>query len=248
MNRQRTAAVIGMAASLALVACEKVDSGDVATDAVYAELRATADGSGNTELYAALKTGGANSNTFLDLITGDELLGYQDTTAQVMGEQSLGNARWYTTAYAIDAADTPFRIAFLRTQTPEHNCNAVSAPQSNVTLPSPFNITGPAANTTFSRAADDVVVTWDTSGQADPMSWVMAGDCIEIRAGDINGDPGTLTIAANQFVALQDHETETCSVTISIRRIRGGTVDPNYGEGGEFLGRQLREIDVLSAP
>jgi hypothetical protein len=55
-----------------LVACEAVDSEDVLTSGMYADLAVTNTGS-NTRAAAILRVGGASSNTFVEL-TGDDSL------------------------------------------------------------------------------------------------------------------------------------------------------------------------------
>lgn len=239
-------------AALGLVvttACENVNSDDVDTEGVYADLYVTADGDGSSLVYAALKVGGANSNTFLDLTDGDTLIAYQDTDSNVMIRHTLAGKVWYESSFPVDAEDTPFKVSFLRVHTGQgsEECVGASAPDSDVTMAAPFNMTAPTAGTTFSRASDDVVVSWDNTG-SDQMFWAMGGSCIEPRLEEITGDPGTFTILAAEFQPLQNQEAETCDVTISIERRRAGTIDTAYGEGGHIYARQLRSVTISSAP
>ena len=228
--------------------CAHTSSSDVATDALYADMAVSADGSGQTIATAALKVGGATSNDFLDLSSTDTLVATADSSNQqtMVREEALG-AVWYQAIFALDSAGTLFQIAFNR-QPNANMSNPVSAPDSHVTLPAPFAITAPAANAQYSRATDPVVITYSGSGQTDPMSYVATGDCIQAVTQTLTSDAGTLTIPAGQIVAAQGQGTTSCTVTIRIYRSRAGTIDPAYGKGGKISGTQVRSIDILSKP
>ena len=231
-----------------LVGCENVGSDDINTGGVYASLTVTADGSGSSRVYAALKVGGQNSNTFLDLVGGDTLLAYQDTDSSAMIRKELLQKVWYEASFATDAEDTPFQVSFLRVHTGDgtESCTGSSAPDSYATLPAPYLLTGPAPDTSFSRATDDVAISWDTAS-GDPMSWTMNGDCIQLKTSSFT-DSGSVTIPAAEFVPEQNEQASTCNVTVVITRSRGGTVDANYGEGGSFVAYQVRTVQIQSAP
>ena len=221
--------------------CAQVESDDVKTDGIYADLLVQADGSGSSVATAALKVGGASSNTFLDLTAGDalEAANGDDVSAMVRNE-ALG-VIWYSAIFAVDSADAPFKISFLREED-------VSAPDSDVTMPAGFAITAPAPNTSFSRASDAVVVTWDNSGSTDGFSWQITGDCIVAQFGNQTADNGTLTIPAGAIQPGQNQGANSCTANIQLFRTRAGTLDGAYGEGGVIRARQTRTISILSAP
>lgn len=234
--------LIALAAPLALVGCANSQSTDIETHGIYADLRATADGTGSTQLYAALKVGGATSNDFVEVVGDDSIVGIHDATTQPMAKNEALGAIWYTTSFAVDTAGSAFKISFNRG--PSH----VSAPESNATLPAPFSITGPAGGATFSRATDAIPLTWAASGGTDPMSYSMIGDCIVAKGEALPADNGSYSIPAGSIQPAQNQTGTTCQVTIQIQRTRAGTIDPAYGEGGAFTASQVRTVTVLSAP
>src|SRR5512136_236062 len=68
-------ALIGVTLAFSSVACgEKVDSTDVRTTGIYAEMGALAEGNGQTMATVDLRVGGAGSNTHLNLKGNDELV------------------------------------------------------------------------------------------------------------------------------------------------------------------------------
>jgi hypothetical protein len=108
---------------------------------------------------------------------------------------------------------------------------------------------------TASRA-EEISIGWSPSDASDPMTWSASGDCIESAGGSITGDPGSLVIGANTLrkktpadpndptMAIPD----SCLVTLSVRRVRDGSVDPAFEEGGSFSATQLRSTQFTSAP
>lgn len=227
-------------ALLVLVACESVDSTAVTTEGVYAHISATADGSGSTRTTAILKVGGATSNTYLDLVDGDVLEASQGGETQDLSKVSIGDYREYIADWNVDDEDTSFGVGFVR-EVDE------GAPETTVTLPARFEITAPEADVTFSRADDDITVSWDVSAD-EGMSADITGDCFWVEGQDIEVDDGTVSFAAGSLEAYEDQEDETCQAVISLRRTRIGDLDPNYGEGGVANGEQIRSVTVLSGP
>lgn len=236
---KRTMVVIAVAAAT-LQGCSNVESEDVATSGVNAQIRATADGSGSTQVRATLRVGGGTSNTFLDLSGDDVLEASYDQSAQAMSREELLGAISYVTSFPVEAEGSEFVVALLRSVDD-------GAPDSRATLPAPFAISAPAAESVHSRGAD-VSLVWSPSGAADPMTWIANGPCVQARSGVVAGDPGTLTLPAGTFVAHENQTGETCTVEVTLTRSRTGILDPGYGEGGEVRGEQVRRLQILSAP
>jgi hypothetical protein len=236
----KSAAAILLAAPLLLTACGNLSSEDVKTSGIHADIVASTDGTGSTEVRATLRVGGATSNQFLDLSGDDELMASTTSgSAQPMSRQELLGAISYVSTFPVDAPDTGFKVDFERTVD-------VSAPDSHATLPAAFAITAPADQANASRAAD-LQVTYSSSGSGDAMSWLATGDCIQPAWGSIAGDPGVFVLSAGKLVAYDGHQTDTCTVTITVARTRAGTLDPAFGSG-TVQGQQVRRVDVRSAP
>jgi hypothetical protein len=223
---------------VSLVGCtETVDSSDVRTGGVYAELQAVSDGSG-TVVKAKLKVGGDDSNTFLDLNGADQL------TAKVEDEKKelTGDDQTYSASFEADSGGTEIEVAFLRGE------EDVDAPSSTVSLPEPFTIGGVKSGAKISRT-DAVVITWDPADTDDKMKWTLDGNCVDLEFDNDEADDGELTLPAGRIEAsFEDDETKSCKVTLTMDRVRSGHVDKNFGEGGEFLGIQRRSISFVSAP
>ncbi len=224
-----------------LVACEAVDSTDVMTDGVYADISAEAEGDGSTRTSAILRVGGSTSNTFLELVESDSLTASTGEDSQTMIDQSIGDFHAYVAEFDVDAEDTEFVVAFDR-EVDE------SAPNTVMSLPAQFDLTGPEEAVTVSRSQEEITISWEPSGSDDEMLWSVTGDCFFDADGGVDGDPGTVTVEAGTLESTDEDEPATCEATLTITRSRVGSLDENYGEGGTAFGRQVRSVDILVSP
>ncbi len=232
-----------------LSAChETVDSGSIATSGIYADLGVTATGSGMSSVRARLLVGGSASNTTVELNEHDQLTVYEgDKFRQLTAISSFGETT-YSASLDTEAEDALFKLSFIRTASPDQDCNAESAPNSVVSLPSPFTIDAPAPGTAVSRASSDVMIQWSPSGKVGTLSWQVSGTCLLPNAGSIDQDSGSYVITKQNFVPISGSEGMTCDATITVTRARTGMVDGAYGEGGNFSARQQRTLTVSSTP
>jgi hypothetical protein len=240
MGGQPVAALLVLAASL-MVGCSQVDSDAIRTSGMYADLSVEADGSGGSLTRATLKVGGNSSNTYINLSAGDSLVTRVGSTSYPMVRQEALGVVWYQAVPPVDTANAAFRVSLLRD-------DDVSAPNSDVTLPPPFTITGPAPGSAYSRTSQAVTITWSGSGAADPLTWQLTGDCIVSQSGNQVSDIGTLTIPAGAIQPRANQGATSCNAQIRFYRTRAGSVDPAYGEGGELYARQTRFISIQSTP
>ena len=183
--------------SLCAFGCtETVESTDVRTTGVYPEIRVVADGDGSSVVTVALKVGGNNSNTFLDLESPDTLeVTVGDDTRDM---EQRGND--YRVTFPTDEGGTEFTIAFLRDGDGD-------APSSTVTLPEPFDLTVEDSEAT--RPDDSVDYMWDPAGDGN-MRWDVDGSCIFDKSGT-TPDDGSGTIASDDIDALGSREDEDCT-------------------------------------
>jgi hypothetical protein len=231
-----------------VVACQSIASSDVKTDGIYAALKATADSSPGTTIEARLKTGGGVSNTYLDLQGGDSLIAYFGSESKPMDRSSLLGEVWYTAAFPSVAENTLVRVDFERKHDAQTmQCLGGSAPNSMVTLPAPFTISGPMAGANASRKSD-LTITWSPSGGMDPMTYSISGDCIVPISNQIAGDTGSLTISANTITTIANTAMLTCVITVNIQRARKGSVDSAFGQGGAFGATQTRQLTLNTTP
>ena len=224
-----------------LVACESVESTDVLTSGVYADITATDVGEGSVVTDATLRVGGGNSNVWMNLEGDDALSSTHGEEVQSMVEVSLGDIYSYTAQHDAPDLAGEFVVAFERTLDE-------GAPNTVLTVPDPFDLTGPEADVTFNAAQEDIEVTWEPSGSDDDMILLVTGDCFFNEEVALDGDTGSAVLEAGTLEWADETEPETCQATLTIRRSRAGDLDPGYGEGGVAVGRQDRSVSVLVEP
>jgi hypothetical protein len=219
--------------------CSTVDSSDILTSGIHAELSATSSGDGTTDVQAVLYLGNPINLDFVDLTGDDELFAIHGTQQKRMSELILLNIVSHHASFPVDAEGEQFEIDFRRTVDN-------GAPSSTAVLPAKFTLTGPTTAT--SRAAA-IALTWSPANSGDRMSWQANGDCIDVATGPITGDPGSFSVPANSLKKrMGDTVVDSCNVTVSVRRSREGDVDPAYGKGGYIAGTQVRTVTVMSTP
>jgi len=163
--------------------------------------------------------------------------------SQTMSQTNfLGTVSYEANFTGLDANGTQYTIALNRT-------SDVSAPSSTCVMPSPFNITAPTANGTFSRANADIMVTYDTTGTMDQMTWSAGGDCVRGEVGgSVAPDSGSFTVAKGSLVPINPPVSTTCQAHITLTRSRPGQLDSHYGSGGSITAQQVRTVTFNSAP
>jgi hypothetical protein len=203
---------------------------------------ATSDGGGSTTVRATLFLENPSSLNYIELEGDDLLMAYgPDAVSKQMREAQFLGMTSYSASFETEDADSEFIVEFSRTIDD-------SAPDSRVTLPAPFDIIT-ADGADYSRATDDVIIDWDSFSSGDDMDFDLDASCIEDVSGTIEGDPGTLTILASELIQRQgDNVDDSCTVTVTITRSRAGTIDENYGYGGDAYGRQIRRFSFTTNP
>jgi hypothetical protein len=223
--------------ALMLPACaEDVDSTDVRTSGVYAEIDVLAAGNGKSEVTTDLRVGGSDSNTHLKIKGEDELVATGDGVAKTMSLSGF----LYKASFDVEAEDTEFVVAFMRG--PDDD----DAPNSNATLPAPFVLAGVESGAQVARAAG-FQLTWTAATVGDGMSWQLDGDCLFPQTGSMS-DTGQLRVDPSDFKVHSGEEQNTCNASICVSRSRNGQLDPAYGEGGVIKAAQRRCIAFVSTP
>jgi hypothetical protein len=208
-----------------------------------ATITVSADGSGASTVTTRLSTD-ADALNSIQLDSGDILMTTVGTQSQDMSMTDiLGDITYSATFNGADQSGASYDIALNR------KVGFVSAPSSVVTMPSPFDITGPTSTAMISRA-DDVTVTYDMSGTSDPMSWsVSSGTCVSSPSGAVSNDSGSFTISSSALAPTAANEqTAICQVTITLKRTRLGSIDTHYGYGGTITAVQERSVTFTSMP
>lgn len=226
-------------ATLALCSCNTQSASHYATNQIYADLAATSTDGANTTVSAVLRTG-ALSLTFIELTTGDSLVGSTGSTSHPLVEASLLGIVSYAASFSGGASGTAFNLALTRTVDS-------GAPTSAMTLPLPFTLTAPPSQ--VSRAAA-VTFTWTNSAagtNTDPQDVIIKGDCLEDYTASIDASATQVTVAAGALYKKTSSSVDTCDANLVIERKRAGTVDPHY-LGGTATGVQARGATFQSAP
>ena len=227
-----------LSAAATAAGCKTTDSDGLLTDGMYAQISATADGTGNTTVGATLFLGPPSDLIFVHLAGGDQLIVHHGSESKVMSEQNILGIVTHAAVFASDGENDEFDIE-LRRQVDE------GAPSSTVTLPAPFTLgTVPAS---VSRAAA-FGVDW-TGTSTDRMRWTAEGSCIQTASGTISGEAGSVTMPAGTFKKVAGQNVpDTCQVKVTILRERDGQLDRAFGEGGTATGVQTRSVMFTSTP
>lgn len=183
-----------------------------------------------------VKTSGLYADFDLDA-PGEALSATWGATSRAMQKRSAFGATWYEASFDGDAEDTALTIRFMREA-------EVSAPESVVTLPPPFELTAPALGQSFPRGAP-VTVSY-TRAASDELKVSARGSCIETVERVLTGDTGAYTLPA--FTASRGNESASCDVQVAVVRARKGRVDPAYGLGGDFTATVSRAVTIRSTP
>ncbi len=230
----------------ALAACEQIQSQDIATGGIYADLSADGYGSGVTWASAELRAGGDLSNVSVDLGPCDRLTATLAGVERVMSRRDdvLGRV-WYQASFPGEPAGAELRIAFLRSDGGGCSAPGPSAPDSAVVLPAPFAVTAPTAGASLRRSAS-FAVSW-TPPSPDPLWLTVSGPCLWLASFAASPGATGLVVPAGAIQPLAD-PLASCTAQVELVRARDGTVDPAFGEGGRFLARQTRRVTVQSVP
>lgn len=225
----------------ALCACAKTESDSILTRGMHASFEARAN-DGTTTVSATLFQGEPIQLIFIELTGDDQLIAWHGNDDKVMNEVELLNVVSHHATFPNDEEGDVFEIELRRTVDG-------GAPMSTTTLPAKFELDPVPASA--SRAAN-LQLTWAPAGSSDRMAWKLEGDCIELASGSINGDPGSVTIAANTIRKRMPQEGTTipdsCNARLEVTRTRAGDVDPAFGRGGSFDGVQVRTATFTTAP
>lgn len=223
-------------------ACTSIQSSNIKTAGMTPDLVVIGDGTGQTTATAQFNVDN-NPTDYVDLSSGDSVVATAGTQTQTMSRSDvLGAISYQATFTGLDAEGTPYTFALNRT-------TDVSAPSSTVTMPQPFEITTPTSGASFSRAMSDIAVAYTNPGQPDQLSWTTQGNCINAPDGTISPDNGSFTIPKGTIGPSDSSQTSTtCQVTLSITRVRHGTVDSHYASGGIIAAEALRTVTFTSTP
>lgn len=228
--------------SALLVGCCAEGSRDFNTNALSLKAEVTAEGNGQTVVTVAIKKNG----TVL-LESGDEL------TVEAYGEtKTIPNTGktcnpHYEIAFDQDES-AEFVIALHRTG------GEVSAPNTTVTLPKPFDIVSPTGDQTVTQQ-DSLTFAWTQDGV--PTDTIIVGSCertvgetqtarsIRFEATSSSGS-STVSVLEQLLGGTELGDGETCTAKITLSRTETGTVDSGLKRGSLVQAVQVRRVGSLS--
>lgn len=213
-----------------LPACESIESADLDTSGIWADIDIVHNGDGTLDVQAELKTG-QRSNTWLQLTDGDQLHARIDEgDEQRMRGEELLSRFWYETTFDSAPDDALVTVAFTRDEKDD-------APSSQVRLPLNFELTAPATNERF-VPGDTIAITWSNES-SDRFKLKAEGDCVETFEKTVS-DNGRFEVAADAFT--RRGAEPSCRISLKASRIRGGQVDSGF-DGGEMRAQQVRTVN-----
>jgi hypothetical protein len=219
--------------SLWLSGCSVVNSTDVKTSSISANITATAKGNGKTTIDASFYVGSGFNGTKIEIKSPDKLVAYAGGDSKSMKKKSdvLNNVSYQAT-FNNDSVNTTFRVAFNRR-------NDTSAPTSTVQLPDPFTASLSSSSVKY---GDEVTVKWDPASNG-KMSIEAESDCggTQYSYSETTKDDGSTQFNANKLIS-SDKDFSSCTVKISLARSKKGSLDSNYGKGGSIYAKQVRNL------
>ena len=235
-----------MASSLLATGCAQVDSEDLKTSGMYANIRVKAKDTTTAEVGVDLTAGSGGAASKVNLTQGDTLTavaGGQNQTLSQTYTVKLVNDLHYRTAFDFDGSGEAFTIALQRDA-------GQSAPDSTVTLPAAFSITAPTEGASLS-AGDTLTVTWDPPQQDRTLMLTVVATCatsdgprpVFLHADDAPDD-GIENIAVDELINQATDNgrrrlTGPCDGKLRLQRSNIGTLDPHFG-GGTIAALQVR--------
>jgi hypothetical protein len=240
MNSQlKFTSFIIAASALSLACTEDVGSEDIRTGGLYARYEAVGQADGTTDIEAQIRVGG-DSGTWVQLNNGEKLEVSIPEETMTLNHNEQGDRHYYRGELGTNKS-VEINVALLRTDAD------IDAPNSKATLPAPFTaaFTDIDGGDSVTRG-EDIEIKWDKNASGN-MDWEVTGDCIWTESGSTNDD-GAFTISAESIAVQNLDKGDSCEVTVTLERINTGSVDKEFGEGGQFEAIQRRQIQFVSTP
>lgn len=232
-NRFRAA----LAVVLSLCGCRETTPSDyVSTGQIAALIDFTAESAESAGVRVELRAGGADSETYVVLHSGDTL------RASAKGEtkELRASAEGVYEGTLGAGGEAELVVTFDREKHED-------APASSGTLPAPFELESPAGGEVLSRAKDDLVIAWSpaasTSGRV-----AVSGPCISAASFEVTAGAMGLIVEGGDLEASDGDADDECDVEVVMTLTRAGSADPAFEEGSRVRAHQVRRVSFRSAP
>ncbi len=225
-----------------LSGCSTTDSENVRTQGIRAEIRVIAtssDVANNAIVEAHLYVGsGGVGGTLIEISDGDALRAYLDGEAYGLKKTSDLFGVYYAVTLPTSSVNTQYKVSFERDE-------GVSATESSVMLPEPFEITSDTSISTTKSATLDI--TWSPLGVGKlALMYQFSCEGGTNQSSDLFGsrsldDDGAFQMDLGDYLSA---DVTQCEGVIDLERTNSGTLDANFGEGGYIQGVQRRSINI----
>lgn len=229
---------------LVLTGCSTVDSKDIRTSGMTANLVVTLpEATDAADVSASLRVG---SLTFVELGGGEEITASGGGKDVELKHHRAAGVTEYTNR--LDGVVTPgTEITFDL----ERGGDDDSAPKSTVKLPERVRLVAPAAGTTYSRRRD-LVVRFESDPSQLPTILTWGGACVQEGSLDLEPGRTSATIARGSIKQLTTTPTpgrdiSGCQVTLTLTRRTQGTLDSAFKDGSVIAESQSARV-INSAP
>ncbi len=222
---------------LAAMGCSKetTSSSNIRTGGIAALIDVYADTDDTATVRVKLVVGGSDSNTYVDLASGDRLLASADGDEKELEAVDPGV---YEANFRGVGEDTEFSVTLERD-------DDETASENSGLLPAPFTLDEPESG--LSRAEEDLEVTWAPAETGDPMTLEFDGDCI-FDFDATASDTGRYVAKAGKLRSTGGDDPETCDIEVEVERTRKGVVDSKFDRESWFKLHQRRDVTFTSKP
>ncbi|TCO40981.1 hypothetical protein EV646_11672 [Kribbella antiqua] len=221
--------ITALAVVLVLAGCSTVDSKDIRTSGITADLLVSLpEDTDAADVTASLRVG---TLTFVELGDGEDITASgAGKTVQLKHRRSAGATDYRNRLDGVVAPGTEITFDL------ERSGDDTSAPKSTIALPARVRLTAPASGTTYSRRqAIDVRFTSEPSQAGAILSW--AGECVTTGSLQLEGGRTSVTIPAGSITPSMAtptpgvKPTTTCPINLTLTRRDEGTLDPAFKNG-----------------
>jgi hypothetical protein len=229
-----------------LAACfERVDSTDVSTEGLYADVRLLSLDGVSTDVAVTLSVGGPNG-TRVSLANGDRL------TAAALGRvvdlasrEDLFGSPSYAGTLPQAGENVAVVVDYLRgdRSSQAQSCGNTSAVGSYALMAKPFELSPMMSS---ARLSQPVTVAW-SNRSIDPVAVRVDGTCVQGGVDRVS-DGGAFAIPGAWLAPSDPRNPSACSVRVVARRCTGGRASPAFGEGGRVEACQERSLSFRVAP
>jgi len=236
--------IAALAVVVVLTGCSTVDSKDIRTSGITANLVVTLpESTDEADVSASLRVG---TLTFVELGDGEEITASGGgKSAELKHHRAAGVTDYTSRLDGVVDPGTEITFGLKR------GGNDESAPRSTVKLPERVRLTAPLAGTTYSRRTA-IAVKFDSDPSELPSILTWAGECIQ--TGGLQLEPGRTSLAIPRgsikptaATPTPGRASSTCPVDLTLTRRTEGTLDQAFKDGSVTAESQsVRRI--VSAP